>query len=167
MLDFVDCPDRRIAACAAALVNAEATLPGVGVTAILPRRSYAPLVGRLLHDRTADKMAGVISRIPHAVATIVPFDVRSRVESLAARQADGTRRRPLRRRRVSRRTSAGRSGPGSPGTGTPRPGGSRRGTASRTQAGADAGGARPSGAPAGVASPEWPASGARQARRQR
>jgi amino acid transporter len=84
-LDFVDCPDRRLATAAAALVSAEAVLPGVGVTAILPRRSYAPIVGRLLHDRTADKMAAVISRIPHAAATIVPFDVRSRVESLAGR----------------------------------------------------------------------------------
>jgi amino acid transporter len=87
VLDFVDCPDRRLASAAAAMVSAEAALPGVGVTAILPRRSYAPLLGRLLHDRTADKMAGVISRIPHAAATIVPFDVRSRVEALAARQA--------------------------------------------------------------------------------
>jgi amino acid transporter len=84
-LDFVDCPDRRLANAAAALVSAEAVLPGVGVTAILPRRSYAPIVGRLLHDRTADKMAAVISRIPHAAATIVPFDVRSRVESLTGR----------------------------------------------------------------------------------
>jgi amino acid transporter len=86
-LDFVDCPDRRLATAAAALVAAEATLPGVGVTAVLPRRSYAPIVGRLLHDRTADKMAAVISRIPHAAATIVPFDVRSRVEVLAGRGA--------------------------------------------------------------------------------
>jgi amino acid transporter len=84
-LDFVDCPDRRLANAAANLVSAEAVLPGVGVTAVLPRRSYAPIVGRLLHDRTADKMAAVISRIPHAAATIVPFDVRSRVESLARR----------------------------------------------------------------------------------
>jgi len=82
-LDFVDCPDRRLANAAANLVSAEAVLPGVGVTAVLPRRSYAPIVGRLLHDRTADKMASLISRIPHAAATIVPFDVRSRVESLA------------------------------------------------------------------------------------
>ena len=95
VLDFVDCPDRRLASAAAAVVNAEAELPGVGVTAILPRRSYAPLLGRLLHDRTADKMAGEISNIPNAVATIVPFDVRSRVEALAARQADFDRaRRP-------------------------------------------------------------------------
>jgi amino acid transporter len=84
-LDFVDCPDRRLANAAANLVSVEATLPGVGVTAVLPRRSYAPIVGRLLHDRTADKMASLISRIPHAAATIVPFDVRSRVESLAKR----------------------------------------------------------------------------------
>ena len=82
-LDFVDCPDRRLATAAANLVSAEASLPGVGVTAILPRRSFTPIVGRLLHDRTADKMASAISRIPHAVATIVPFDVRSRVESLS------------------------------------------------------------------------------------
>jgi amino acid transporter len=84
-LDFVDCPDRRLASAAASVVGAEAALPGVGVTAILPRRSYAPIVGRLLHDRTADKMASAISRIPHAVATIVPFDVRSRLESLSSR----------------------------------------------------------------------------------
>jgi amino acid transporter len=84
-LDFVDCPDRRLANAAATLVSAEAVLPGVGVTAVLPRRSYAPIVGRLLHDRTADRMAAVISRIPHAAATIVPFDVRSRVESLSGR----------------------------------------------------------------------------------
>jgi amino acid transporter len=86
VLDFVDSPDRRLAKAAADLVSAEACLPGVGVTAILPRRSFAPIVGRLLHDRTADKMAAAISRIPHAVATIVPFDVRSRVEELAKRQ---------------------------------------------------------------------------------
>jgi amino acid transporter len=89
-LDFVDCPDRRLATAAANLVSAEAALPGVGVTAVLPRRSYAPIVGRLLHDRTADKMASLISRIPHAAATIVPFDVRSRVESLARKAPAAT-----------------------------------------------------------------------------
>jgi amino acid transporter len=89
VLDFIDCPDRRLTRAAAKLVNSEAALPGVGVTAILPRRGYSPLLGRLLHDRTADKIAGVVSRIPHAVATIVPFDVRSRLEALHGRPADG------------------------------------------------------------------------------
>jgi amino acid transporter len=85
VLDFIDVPDRRLNRAAAELVNAEAALPGVGVTAILPRRGYSPLLGRLLHDRTADKIAGVVSRIPHAVATIVPFDVRSRLDALHGR----------------------------------------------------------------------------------
>jgi len=80
-LDFVDSPDRRMARAAAEMVSAEAALPGVGVTAILPRRVYSP-VARLLHDRTADRIAAVISQIPHAAATIVPFDVRQRLRTL-------------------------------------------------------------------------------------
>ena len=86
VLDFIDCPDRRITRAAAELVSAEAAQPGVQVTVVLPRRSYSPLMGRLLHDRTADKIAAVVSRIPHAAATIVPFDVQSRLEVLHARQ---------------------------------------------------------------------------------
>jgi amino acid transporter len=88
VLDFVDCADRRLARCAAELVSAEAAQPGVGVTAILPRRGYSPLLGRLLHDRTADKIAAVVSRIPHAAATIVPFDVRNRLEAIDQRRAE-------------------------------------------------------------------------------
>jgi hypothetical protein len=86
VLDFIDCPDRRLARAAAELVSAEAALPGTHVTAVLPRRSYSSFLGRLLHDRTADKIAAVVSRIPHCAATIVPFDVRNRLEVLRARQ---------------------------------------------------------------------------------
>ncbi len=89
VLDFIDCPDRRLARAAAELVSAEAAVPGTHVTAVLPRRSYSPLLGRLLHDRTADKIAAVVSRIPHCAATIVPFDVRNRLEVLRTRQASG------------------------------------------------------------------------------
>ena len=62
------------------------------MTAILPRRSFSPLLGRLLHDRTADKIAGVVSRVPNAAATIIPFDVQNRLHVLQQRQAerDGT-----------------------------------------------------------------------------
>jgi amino acid transporter len=81
-LDLIDTPDRRLTRAAAEVVSAEAALPGVGVTVILPRRGYSPLLGRLLHDRTADKIAAVVSRIPHAAATIVPFDVRSRLRTI-------------------------------------------------------------------------------------
>jgi len=91
-LEFVDCPDRRLTRCAADLVAREAEVPGTQVTAILPRRSFSPLLGRLLHDRTADKIAGVVSRVPNAAATIIPFDVQNRLHVLQQRQAarDGT-----------------------------------------------------------------------------
>ena len=59
-LEFMDCADRRLTRCAAELVSHEAEDPGTQVTAILPRRSFSPLLGRLLHDRTADKIAGVV-----------------------------------------------------------------------------------------------------------
>ncbi len=50
------------------------------MTVLLPRRTYSPLLGRLLHDRTADKIARAVSRIPDAAATIVPYDVESRIK---------------------------------------------------------------------------------------
>ncbi len=86
-LEFVDCPDRRLTRAAADLVSHEAEHPGTQVTAILPRRSFSPLLGRLLHDRTADKIAGVVSRVPNAAATIIPFDVQNRLHVLQERQA--------------------------------------------------------------------------------
>jgi len=91
-LEFIDCPDRRLARAAAELVQRETDTPGTQVTAILPRRSFSPLLGRLLHDRTADKMAGLVSRVPDAAATIIPFDVQNRLHVLQQRQAerDGT-----------------------------------------------------------------------------
>ena len=85
-LEFIDCPDRRLARAAAELARHEAEAPGTQVTAILPRRSFS-LLGRLLHDRTADKIAGVVSRVPNAAATIIPFDVQNRLHVLQERQA--------------------------------------------------------------------------------
>ena len=86
-LDLVDCPDRRLTRAAAELVAEEACQPGTHVTVVLPRRSYPPLLGRLLHDQTADKIARVVSRIPRSAATIIPFDVEARLEVLHERQA--------------------------------------------------------------------------------
>jgi amino acid transporter len=86
-LDFIDVPDRRLAKAASDLAERETQDPGTYVTAILPRRSYSALLGRLLHDRTADKIAAAVSRIPRSAATIVPYDVPSRVAVLQARGA--------------------------------------------------------------------------------
>jgi amino acid transporter len=86
-LDFIDVPDRRLTKAATDLAEREIEDPGTHVTVILPRRSYSALLGRLLHDRTADKIAAAVSRIPRSAATIVPYDVPSRVAVLQARHA--------------------------------------------------------------------------------
>jgi hypothetical protein len=86
-LDFIDVADRRLTRAAAELVEREAADPETHVTVVLPRRSYSALLGRLLHDRTADKIAAVVNRIPRSAATIVPYDVGSRVRVLQERQA--------------------------------------------------------------------------------
>jgi hypothetical protein len=86
-LDFIDVSDRRLTRAAAELVEREAADTSTHVTVVLPRRSYSALLGRLLHDRTADKIAAVVSRIPRSAATIVPYDVTTRVRVLQARQA--------------------------------------------------------------------------------
>jgi amino acid transporter len=79
-LQIIDCPDRRLTRAAHDLVCAASDQqPDTNVTLLLPRRSYAPLLGRILHDRTADKIARAVSRMPHAAATIVPYDVQSQI----------------------------------------------------------------------------------------
>jgi amino acid transporter len=79
-LRMVDCEDRNLCRAAEQLVaQVKRDYPDATVTALLPRRMYSPLADRLLHDRTADKMAGVISRIPGASAQILAYDVGSRV----------------------------------------------------------------------------------------
>jgi amino acid transporter len=79
-LRVVDCPDRQITRAAQVLVvKARDEHPDTNVTVLLPRRTYAPLLGRLLHDRTADKISRAVSLIPDAAATIVPYDVQSRI----------------------------------------------------------------------------------------
>ncbi len=78
-LRVVDCPDRDLTRAAQELVTAERNQhPDTNVTILLPRRAYGPLE-RLLHDRTADKIAKAVSRTPGTAATIVPYDVQSRI----------------------------------------------------------------------------------------
>jgi len=74
-LELIDCPDRRLPR--AALELAERILladRNSQVTVLLPRRQYGPLLGRLLHDRTADEIAASVSQVRGVAATIVPFD---------------------------------------------------------------------------------------------
>ena len=86
-LEMIDTPDRRLTRAAAELAVQEAEPDGTYVTVVLPRRSFSPLLGRLLHDRTADQLSAVVSRVRNCSATIIPFDVEQRVEELHAKHA--------------------------------------------------------------------------------
>lgn len=74
-LELIDCPDRRLTN--AALDYAiRATADGDHeLTLLLPRRSYSRILGKILHDQTAEQIASPISQLPRVVATIIPFDV--------------------------------------------------------------------------------------------
>jgi amino acid transporter len=95
-LRVIDCPDRHLSRAAQELVlEVKKEHPDSKVTVLLPRRTYSALLGRFLHDRTADKMARAVSRIQGATAIIVPYDVESRIarvdpDALAARVARET-----------------------------------------------------------------------------
>jgi amino acid transporter len=99
-LDIIECPDRRLARCALELA-AQTTADGTTeLTILLPRRGFAAGWRRLLHDRSADRIAAGVGQLPHVNATIVPFQLarggkgeqgRRLVESAAARTARGAR----------------------------------------------------------------------------
>jgi hypothetical protein len=73
-LEIVECPDRRLIRAVAERALDTVVQDRSEVTVLLPRRTYHRLWGRLLHDRTADRIAAAVGRIPHVSATIVPFD---------------------------------------------------------------------------------------------
>jgi len=88
-LRMIDCKDRQLGRAAQRLIaQFKDDYPDVMVTVLLPRRMYSVLAGRLLHDRTADNLARVISRIPGASAQILTYDVQSRI-ARTLRLADG------------------------------------------------------------------------------
>ncbi|MGC0423128.1 amino acid transporter [Embleya sp. AB8] len=74
-LELIECPDRRLARAVLELAAREVADGASGITLLLPRRTYPPVIGRLLHGRTTESIASALTRMPHAVATIVPFDV--------------------------------------------------------------------------------------------
>ncbi|WP_335979467.1 MULTISPECIES: APC family permease [Streptomycetaceae] len=74
-LEMVECPDRRISRAVLELVDRRVREQRAQVTLLIPERNYSPVLGRLLHRRTADHIARAVGRLPDVVATIVPFDV--------------------------------------------------------------------------------------------
>jgi len=73
-LELVECPDRRLIRGASQVAVRTVIGDRAEVTVLLPRSSFHRLSQRILHDRTADRIAEAVGRIPHVAATIVPFD---------------------------------------------------------------------------------------------
>jgi amino acid transporter len=74
-LELIECPDRRIVRAVVELAAGAAADGRTEVSVLMPRRSYAFGLGRLLHDSNGERIAAAISRLDHVSATIVPFDV--------------------------------------------------------------------------------------------
>jgi hypothetical protein len=73
-LELIDCADRRLVRSAAQAALRTVVQEHAEVTVLMPRRNFGGLSQRILHDRTADRIAEAVGRIPHVAATIVPFD---------------------------------------------------------------------------------------------
>jgi amino acid transporter len=86
-LRTIECLDRNLSRAAQDLVlQVMEEHADTKVTVLLPRREYSQILGRLLHDRTADKIAGVVSRIPDASAQIVAYDIATRIAQATSAQ---------------------------------------------------------------------------------
>jgi hypothetical protein len=71
-LDLVECWDRDVARALEHEV-AEMTGPRSEVTIVLPRRDYATLRQRVLHDRTSRRIARTLGRYEHVDIAVVPY----------------------------------------------------------------------------------------------
>ncbi len=81
-LDLVECPDRRLTRASMELVAEAASDGRTEVSVLLPRRVFEGVWRTVLHDRTADSIAALVSQLPHANATIVPFPLGKRKKEL-------------------------------------------------------------------------------------
>jgi len=85
-LDVIECRDRRLDRASIELVAEIVGDEATECTVLLPRRVFNSRISRILHDRTADKIADALSTVPHVAATIVPFNLNRRSAVVAADQ---------------------------------------------------------------------------------
>jgi len=74
-LDIVECRDRRLGRAAIELCAGIVAGGDTECTVLLPMRSFHSAWRRLLHDRTAERIANALGLVPHVSATIVPYSV--------------------------------------------------------------------------------------------
>src|ERR1700693_2130967 len=74
-LDIVECRDRRVERAALEYVADVVADGETECTVLLPRRTFQSRLERVLHDRTADRIADAVGTVEHVAATIVPFNL--------------------------------------------------------------------------------------------
>jgi amino acid transporter len=74
-LDIIECQDRRLERATLELVAEMVADQDTECTILLPRRAFSSRMARILHDRTADRIASAVSVVPNVSATIVPFNL--------------------------------------------------------------------------------------------
>ncbi|MGH3548794.1 MAG: hypothetical protein ACRDQU_11920 [Pseudonocardiaceae bacterium] len=90
-LELIECRDRRLGRASIDLLTRTVADGRTEATVLLPWRTYTPILGRLMHDHTADHIAERISHVPSAAATIIPFDLRIPIRRLTrAHRSDET-----------------------------------------------------------------------------
>jgi amino acid transporter len=104
-LDILECRDRRLERAALEYVADVVADGKTECTVLLPRRAFHSRLARVLHDRTADRIADAVGGVAHVAATIVPFNLeaarRRRFRQHTVRP-DAARRKPLRSSGVDR-----------------------------------------------------------------
>jgi len=107
-LEVIEVADRRLRRAAAELAARTVAESDTEVTIMLPRRAFA-WTSRLLHDRTADKIASAVSKLPHVTAMIVPFNVVGAIEEMHGGVAKGNGKAPAAAVRPGPRPAARRT----------------------------------------------------------
>jgi len=104
-LDILECRDRRLERAALEYVADIVADGKTECTVLLPRRAFHSRLARVLHDRTADRIADAVGGVAHVAATIVPFNLeaaRRRRFRAHPDRPDPVRRKPMRGTGVDR-----------------------------------------------------------------
>ena len=99
-LEIRECRDRRLVRAALDVVASALADGNTEVSVLLPRRIYSWGWSHILHDRTADQLAATLGRLPHANATVVPFQLgKGRLTRKSTEQERRARREKWEKRR--------------------------------------------------------------------
>ncbi len=105
-LDILECRDRRLERAALEYVADLVADGKTECTVLLPRRAFHSRLARVLHDRTADRIADAVGTVAHVAATIVPFNLEARHRRRRFRRnavkPEPARRKPIRGAGVDR-----------------------------------------------------------------